>query len=135
MLRGLGHLALLSSLFFFTACKPIVELPTGATTEPESASTTMIPTPPSEADIPPKDTQEEAMPNADELVSLAKKDLAERLSIPVAEIAMLEVRSVTWPDTSLGCAEPEQCLCAVDAGWVLDQAARGRASLFLPQRS
>ena len=36
----------------------------------------------------------------------AKKDLANRLSAKMDRINLLEVREVTWPDTSLGCPQP-----------------------------
>lgn len=38
-----------------------------------------------------------------ELVLQAKKDLAQRLSIKVDNVTLLEIRTVTWPDSSLGC--------------------------------
>ena len=39
--------------------------------------------------------------------ALAVADLAHRLGIPAAEIDVREVRAVTWPDTSMGCPEPD----------------------------
>ena len=47
-----------------------------------------------------------------ELVLQAKKDLAQRLSIKVDKITLLEIRAVIWPDSSLGCPK---------AGEVYDQ--------------
>ena len=40
------------------------------------------------------------------MVSLAKQDLAQRLSIGVEQIEVLEARFAVWPDTSLGCPQP-----------------------------
>ena len=39
------------------------------------------------------------------LVDQAKEDLAQRLSISVAEIILVEAREVVWPDASLGCPQ------------------------------
>jgi hypothetical protein len=36
----------------------------------------------------------------------AAQDLAQRLSIPVEEVTVMEVRDVTWPDASIGCPQP-----------------------------
>ena len=41
------------------------------------------------------------------LVDLALNDLAQRLSIEVNQITVLEVREVVWPDASLGCPQPD----------------------------
>jgi hypothetical protein len=40
------------------------------------------------------------------LVDQAKADLAERLSIHIDAINLIEARRVTWPDGSLGCPQP-----------------------------
>jgi hypothetical protein len=45
-------------------------------------------------------------PGLDSLISLAKEDLAQRLSIQVEQIEVLEAKSVVWPDSSLGCPQP-----------------------------
>jgi hypothetical protein len=45
-------------------------------------------------------------PADQEVATLAKADLAERLTIPVEQIDLLEVRAVTWPDSSLSCPQP-----------------------------
>ncbi len=41
------------------------------------------------------------------LVDLAIKDLASRLKAPVSQIEMLRFETVTWPDSSLGCPQPD----------------------------
>lgn len=40
------------------------------------------------------------------LVEKAREDLAQRLSITISEISLLEAREVVWPDASLGCPQP-----------------------------
>jgi hypothetical protein len=39
-------------------------------------------------------------------VDIAKRDLAERLSISTGQINVVEVREVTWRDGSIGCPQP-----------------------------
>ena len=45
-------------------------------------------------------------PFLSEMVNKAKEDLADRLSVELDRINLLEVREVTWPDSSLGCPQP-----------------------------
>lgn len=40
-------------------------------------------------------------------VKQARDDLAARLAIDPAQIALIEFRDVTWPDSSLGCPHPD----------------------------
>lgn len=44
-------------------------------------------------------------PEYSPVVDLAKKDLSERLKIPVEEIQLVKQEAVEWPDTSLGYPE------------------------------
>ena len=39
-------------------------------------------------------------------VDIAKNDLADRLSVPVETIELIEMQSMVWPDASLGCPVP-----------------------------
>jgi hypothetical protein len=41
-----------------------------------------------------------------ELAETAKKDLAQRLSIPYTRIELMDAQEVIWPDSSLGCPQP-----------------------------
>lgn len=45
-------------------------------------------------------------PSANRLVTQAKQDLAQRLSIDVDQIQLVEFEAVVWPDGGLGCPEP-----------------------------
>jgi hypothetical protein len=45
-------------------------------------------------------------PGLEALIHLAQEDLAQRLSIAIEQIEVLEARSVVWPDASLGCPLP-----------------------------
>ena len=44
-------------------------------------------------------------PNLQSLVDRAKGDLADRFSIPLAEIGVAAIFEVTWPDSGLGCPQ------------------------------
>ncbi len=44
----------------------------------------------------------------DEMVALAKKDLARRRDISAERIALKHIEGVDWPDASLGCPEEEK---------------------------
>jgi hypothetical protein len=46
-------------------------------------------------------------PNLEKIVTQAKNDLANQLAIDPGQINLLEVASVTWPDGSLGCPQPD----------------------------
>jgi hypothetical protein len=41
-----------------------------------------------------------------DLVVQAKGDLAQRLSVDVDQIDLIEARAVVWPDSSMGCPQP-----------------------------
>jgi hypothetical protein len=41
------------------------------------------------------------------LIEKAKDDLAQRLSIPITQINLIEALEVEWSDSSLGCPQPD----------------------------
>lgn len=45
-------------------------------------------------------------PPVEKFVSLAKKDLAERLKLAVDEINLVKTAEMTWPNSALGCPSP-----------------------------
>jgi hypothetical protein len=45
-------------------------------------------------------------PYVTQRIALATADLAQRLALDPAQIELVEVASVTWPDSSLGCPKP-----------------------------
>ncbi|MBI2304180.1 MAG: hypothetical protein HYU86_05475 [Chloroflexi bacterium] len=47
------------------------------------------------------------------IVEMARDDLARRLSIPKDKIAVAQVTSVNWSNTSLGCPQPGMSYAAV----------------------
>ena len=46
-------------------------------------------------------------PNMEKLVRQAKEDLAGRLSVEVQQIMVTYIMELMWPDSSLGCPEPD----------------------------
>lgn len=47
-----------------------------------------------------------SVPGIEGLIETAKKDLAQRLSIPASDIVLLDAKEVVWSDSSLGCPQP-----------------------------
>lgn len=45
------------------------------------------------------------VPEYSPVVDIAKKDLSERLNIPIGDIKLVKEEAVDWPDTSLGYPE------------------------------
>jgi hypothetical protein len=50
----------------------------------------------------------ETDPVAADLAALAQRLLAEQANLPVRRVRVLDVQAVVWPDTSLGCPQPDQ---------------------------
>ena len=51
-------------------------------------------------------TQPTPPPGMESLIEKAKEDLAQRLSVLITKIDLIEAKSVVWPDSSLGCPQP-----------------------------
>jgi hypothetical protein len=73
---------------------------TAPTLESETEEEEMTPTPTPEA------TEVELPPQDEQVVKMARADLAERLDLTSASIRLVSVEPVDWPDTSLGCPQP-----------------------------
>ena len=52
-------------------------------------------------------------------IEKAKEDLAQRLSIPVTQINLIEATAVTWPDGSMGCPQPDMAYTQVQVDGLL----------------
>ncbi|MFN3928848.1 MAG: hypothetical protein ACK4OK_04345 [Thermoflexus sp.] len=62
-----------------------------------------------------------------QVVELARQDLAARLGLPADEVRVIEARAVTWPDSSLGCPEPGRMyLQVLTPGYRVILEARGQ---------
>jgi hypothetical protein len=60
------------------------------------------------------------------LIEKAREDMAKRLSIAAAQIDLVEATEVDWPDTSLGCPQPEMAYAEViTPGYLIILSAQG----------
>lgn len=50
---------------------------------------------------------------SEEIVVLARKDLARRRGVPAERIAIKHIEDVVWPDASLGCPEKDKSYAQV----------------------
>ncbi|MBC7877971.1 MAG: hypothetical protein H7Y59_12450 [Anaerolineales bacterium] len=94
-MRILVSLITLCILVFSVGCQSIpveTDGPVSPTQGDITQMSTSIPTP-SDAGL-------------QDLIEKAKADLAQRLTISVDQIILLEATSVVWPDASLGCPQP-----------------------------
>jgi hypothetical protein len=53
------------------------------------------------------------------LIEMARKDLAQRLSVSVGEISLVEAKPVVWPDSSMGCPQPGMAYLQIPEDGVL----------------
>ena len=84
--------------FTLMACNPVINSNVSNTSMPlpvQGESTDMVPT-----------LSTPAASGMEFVIVKAKEDLAQRLSIPAAQIKLVDANAVTWPDASLGCPEP-----------------------------
>ncbi len=89
---------------------------------PEESSDSLPSPPPSEAAPVP--------PGFEALVASARADLASRLSVDEAEIRVASAEAVVWPDSSLGCPQPDMAYTQVQVDGfriVLEHGAVGYA--------
>ena len=76
-------------------------------------------------DVPPVSGMVE--PGPEPLITMAREDLAHRLSIAEGEIEVLEAKAVVWPDASLGCPQPGMAYAQVlQDGLLIRLGAEGR---------
>jgi hypothetical protein len=68
----------------------------------------------------------EVPPGLQGLVDRAVDDLAERLTIDKDQIEVVEVRTIVWPDGSLGCPEPDVAYIQVQREGLLIRLRAGQ---------
>ena len=83
---------------------------------------------PTESDIPQMPQNNPTpTPGLEKLIETAKNDLAGRLSLPAAQIILIDARSVVWPNSSVGCPQPGMLYADVlTAGYLILLNANGR---------
>jgi hypothetical protein len=112
-----------------TPAVPSDEPTTLSTPTPEPHPTTSVPTPsaaPTVGLVPSE---------AQEVVALARQDLAERLDVDPRAIELISVEAVEWPDASLGCPKPGQMYAQViTPGFRVVLEARGETYVYHTDR-
>lgn len=112
-MRFLLSLIALWGLVFMSGCAaPAVDVRAPLQTvsspaaEPLPTSLPDSPAPEATASLtPPRSTA--AASGLESLIEKAKQDLARRLSIAITQISLVEAEAVVWPDSSLGCPQPD----------------------------
>jgi hypothetical protein len=98
------------TILLLSACTPLVS-PAPESTQiasltplPDNLQPTSLP---AQGDIP-QMPQNDPTPSTkfEKLAEMAKKELAERLSISYSQIDLISAQEVIWPDSSLGCPQP-----------------------------
>jgi len=84
---------------------------------PQGDTTAMTPTTPADAGV-------------QNLINKAVADLAQRLSIPVTQIKLMEAREIIWPDASLGCPQPGIVYAQVPVNGLLIRLGVGKEMYF-----
>lgn len=111
-----GSVVVILVLVALAGCTPTVD--------PEEPTETPEPIITETPQITPIPTQENA--DLQRMLAQAKQDLADRLQLPVDELMLIEIKAVTWTDSSLGCPEPgENYLPALHDGFLLRIEAEG----------
>ncbi len=117
-MRGAGIYALVGVLIFTVigGCSPAPTSSSGDSTKTAPPDTPLSTRAPAAATAPSVGKDKTNMtgipiplpldPANEALATQAKQDLANRLSVSKDQIDLIEVRSVTWPDGSLGCPQP-----------------------------
>ena len=67
----------------------------------------------------PQSSQHPFSTSLESLIEKAKENLAQRLSVPITKIDLVEAKPVTWPDASLGCPQPGMMYAQVLMGGYL----------------
>jgi hypothetical protein len=102
------NLIVFAGLVLMTACGSVNIMPIDST--PNEAPLLSTPSPaPSTQGEPTQMNLVLPTPSASDLESLiekAKEDLAQRLTIPISDIGLVEAKAVIWSDSSIGCPQP-----------------------------
>lgn len=82
---------------------PAGESPDLPPSNPQEIPTQQLPDSPPQGDA----TQmNPSLPALQKLIEQAQADLAQRLSVSISDISLVDAKEVTWPDGSLGCPQP-----------------------------
>lgn len=108
---------------------PVPTLPASATPQPATATPTVEREEEPEMSTPSPEPTTPA--GSGPLVEQARQDLAQRLDIDPAEIEVVSMESVVWPDSSLGCPQPGMAYMQVlRDGYRIQLRAGGRIYFY-----
>ena len=117
----------------FSACTTIgdIEPATPIQAEPPPTNTVGFVAPASLTEEPQKDSTQMTQPTSssglESLIEKAREDLAQRLSISIYQIDLVEAMDVVWPDASLGCPQSGMVYTQVlTPGFILQLEALGQ---------
>ena len=118
-------------IIILTACTPrLVPAPdlTQAASQTPMSGPSQPTFTPTESDIPQMPQNNPTpTPGLEKLIETAKNDLAGRLSLPAAQIILIDARSVVWPNSSVGCPQPGMLYADVlTAGYLILLQADGQ---------
>jgi hypothetical protein len=128
-LRILIHLITLWGLVLSAGCQSNsggAGVPLDVTSSPIAESSATVTVSPTEGDA--QMTQSLPTPadaGLQNLIDKAVVDLAQRLSIPITQITLMEARLVVWPDSSLGCPQPGMAYMQVQVDGLLIRLQAG----------
>lgn len=128
-----------SSILYFlfiviclVGCQPapsqVIEIPATPSNESTEVDSPLEPTAePTGEEIESAPAENDDMSQADSHphVTLAKEDLAKQMNVAIEEIETVLVRSMTWPDGSLGCPQPDMMYTQVQVEGMLIQLQLG----------
>jgi hypothetical protein len=109
------HLFCFILILVIPACTAVADFESTTPTQPASSPTIdvgfTVPVLPTQE--PQKDSTQMTQPTPppyssglEGLIEKAKEDLAQRLSISISQIDLVEAKEVVWPDASIGCPQP-----------------------------
>jgi hypothetical protein len=65
------------------------------------------------------------------MARLSRESLSQHLGLAIAEITILEIEPVTWPDASLGCGQPDKVYAQVlTPGFFIRLEAKGQQYIY-----
>jgi hypothetical protein len=115
-------------LVFASGCAPsAADAPSEPQAPPaEETSAPAISASTSQGDVPEMTPTTPAAAGRQTLIEKAFADLAQRLSIPITQIKLMEVREVIWPDASMGCPQPDMAYTQVPVDGLLIRLGVGK---------
>lgn len=88
------------AIFLIAACVPV-------TPEPAAESGGMTEDSGAQSQVEEENSVDVPKPTSNPLVNQAINDLAQQLAVSADDIRILSVESVVWPDSALGCPQPD----------------------------